>query len=304
MQVGVVFPQAELGSDPGAIREYVQAAEGTGYSHVFIADHVLGADPRYHQSPQASDTSRGISAEYTHESVVHEPFTLMAYIAAITTTLQLATGILILPQRQTALVAKQAAQVDVLSGGRMRLGVGVGWNPVEFEALGEDFHNRGRRSEEQIELMRALWTQEVVNFQGKWHHVTHAGINPRPVQRPIPVWIGAGSGPTLVPTERLMRRIARIADGWFPMFPPDERARDTTICLRQYVEEAGRDPATLGIEGRVRTAGKQPEAWAKEVQAWKSLGASHVAVETRKAGLRFPDEHIDAIRRFKQVVDG
>src|SRR5919108_1065918 len=184
VKLGAIFPQTEIGTDLGAIRAFVQAVEAFGYDSIFIADHVLGADPRVHQHPSLG--------RYSYKSVVHEPLTLMAYLAATTTGITLATGILILPQRQTALVAKQAAEVDVLSGGRLLLGIGVGWNPVEYEALGEDFHNRGRRCEEQIVVLRALWTQEVVDFKGQWHQINHADLNPLPVQRPIPIWIGAG----------------------------------------------------------------------------------------------------------------
>ena len=185
MEIGVIFPQTEIEADPGAIRDFAQAAEDLGYDHIFIADHVLGADPSYHQHPSLGT--------YNHKSVVHESLVVMGFLSAITERVGLTSGILILPQRQTALVAKQAAEIDVLSGGRLRLGIGVGWNAVEFEALNEDFHNRGRRSAEQIEVMRALWTQEVVDYHGRWHDITHAGINPLPVQRPIPVWIGGGS---------------------------------------------------------------------------------------------------------------
>ena len=185
MQIGAIFPQTEIGSDPGAIKEYAQAAEGLGYSHLFIADHVLGADDKHHEHV--------VGSPYTHESIMHEPFALMGYLAAITKTMGLSTGILILPQRQTALVAKQAAEVDILSGGRLRLGIGVGWNHVEYEALNQDFRNRGRRSEEQIALLRALWTKDVVNFEGKWHRVSHAGLNPLPIQKPIPTCLGARS---------------------------------------------------------------------------------------------------------------
>lgn len=294
MQVGVVFPQTEIGADPTAIRDYVQAAEDLGYTHIFIADHVLGADPRFHQHV--------VNSPYTHKSVVHEPLTLMSYIAAITKRVQLATGILILPQRQTALVAKQAAEVDVLSGGRLRLGIGVGWNHVEYEALGEDFHTRGRRSEEQIAVLRALWTQEVVNFQGRWHHITHAGLNPLPVQRPIPIWIGGGSSASPTLRDLVLRRIARIADGWSPSFLPDETGRDIVARVHSYAKEAGRDPVTLGLEGRLRMAGKQPEDWVGEVRAWEALGATHLIVETRRAGLSSPAEHIDAIRQFKDAL--
>ena len=196
MRIGAIFPQAEISPDPGAIREFAQAAEELGYSHLFIADHVLGADPQYH--PYFASSS------YTHQSVMHEPFALMGYLSAITKSLELVTGILILPQRQTVLVAKQAAEVDVLSGGRLRLGIGVGWNHVEYEALEQDFHNRGRRSEEQIAVLRALWTQEVVDFQGRWHRIDNAGLSPMPVQRPIPVWLGAGGSAGPMPPERVM----------------------------------------------------------------------------------------------------
>ncbi len=212
MQIGAIFPQTEIGADPGAIREYAQAAEALGYSHLFVADHVLGADARRHAHVAGS--------YYTHRSVIHESFTLLGYLAAITEQIGLTTGILILPQRATALVAKQAAEVDVLSRGRLRLGVGVGWNHVEYEALNRNFHDRGRRSEEQIALLRALWTQEVVDFNGRWHQVSAAGINPLPVQRPIPVWLGAGSSGSPLPPEPVLRRIATISDGWFPNFPP------------------------------------------------------------------------------------
>ncbi len=295
MQVGVIFPQTEIEADPGAVREYAQAAEDLGYDHIFIADHVLGADPQFH--PEVARTP------YTYKSVVHEPFTTMGYIAAITKRLKLVTGILILPQRQTALVAKQAAEVDVLSGGRLRLGIGVGWNRVEYEALSQDFHNRGRRSEEQIAVLRALWTQEVVSFEGRWHHITHAGLNPLPVQRPIPIWIGIGGRAAPGPAEASLRRIARLADGWFHnILPQDESARETIARVRDYIREAGRDPAAIGMEPRIRVVGKSPEEWAREVRAWMEMGATHLTVEPRWGGLRSTEEHIDTIRRFKEVA--
>src|SRR5216110_1916665 len=181
MQYGVVFPQIEFGNDVQAIKDYAQTAEGLGYDYLLVYDHVLGAHPT--REPR-------LTGPYTHEHPFHEPMVLFGFLAAVTRRLQLTTGVIILPQRQTALVAKQAAEVDVLSGGRLRLGIGVGWNPVEYEALGQDFHNRGRRCEEQITVLRALWTQEVVNFKGQWHQISHAGLNPLPVQRPIPIWIG------------------------------------------------------------------------------------------------------------------
>ena len=294
MQIGAIFPQTEIGSDPGAIRDYAQAAEDLGYSHLFIADHVLGADPAHHQHV--------VDSVYTHESPIHEPFTLMGYLAAITKRVGLVTGILILPQRQTALVAKQAAEVDVLSGGRLRLGIGVGWNHVEYEVLAQDFHTRGRRSEEQISLLRALWTQEVVNFEGRWHRVTHAGLNPLPVQRPIPIWLGAGSSSSPLPSEPVLRRLARISDGWFPNFPPNAEGKKAIAQLRKYIREAGRKRGQVGIEGRIRIAGRQPEEWVEELNAWEKLGAVGVTVEARRGGLKTVDEHIEAIRRFKEAV--
>lgn len=293
MKLGVVFPQTEIGADPIAVRDYVQAAEDLGYSHLIAYDHVLGADTQHHQ---------GWSGGYTSEDVFHEPFVAFGYMAAITKTLELVTAILILGQRQTALVAKQAAEVDVLSGGRLRLGVGIGWNHVEYEALGQDFHNRGRRSAEQISLLRQLWTQDVVNFQGRWHQVTYAGINPLPVQRPIPIWMGAGARLSPVPQERVLRRIARLADGWFPQFAPDDAARETVARVREYVREEGRDPATVGMEARINIADGNPEVWVERARAWEDLGATHISVNTMRAGMTGPEAHIDAIRQFKEVV--
>ena len=297
MQVGVTMPLVDFGDDLVGVRDYVQAAEDLGYNHIRIMDHVLGADPQFH--PEVEQFL------YTHKSYVHEPFTLMGYLAAITRKLQLVTAILILPQRQTALVAKQAAEVDVLSGGRLRLGIGVGWNPVEYEVLGEDFHNRGRRCEEQIELLRRLWTQEVVNFQGRWHSITHAGLNPLPVQRPIPVWIGAGWSVSPIPPESSLRRIGRMGDGWLPTakFAIGDEVRQAIARMQGYAKEAGRDPASVGIEGHVTVAGGGPEEWITEAKAWKEMGATHLAVGTKGAGFTSPDQHIDAIRRVKEVIE-
>ena len=288
MQVGVILPQTEIGADPVVIRDYAQAAEDLGYSHLLVYDHVLGA------SSEHRPDWRG---PYDHRTQFHEPFVLFGYLAGVTQRLQLVTGIVILPQRQAALVAKQAAEVDVLSGGRLRLGVGIGWNDVEYEALGEDFHTRGRRVEEQIAVMRALWTQEVVSFHGRWHHITNAGINPLPIQRPIPIWMGGGAEPVI-------RRIARLADGWFPQFRPDERGRETLQRLFTYAREAGRNPASIGIEGRAGIATGGPDDWARAVEAWQQMGATHLGVNTMGAGLDSPTKHIEAIRRFKEAING
>ena len=286
MQIGVVFPQTEIGASPAAIRDYVQAAEDLGYAHALVFDHVLGADARRHA---------GWNGPYSHMDMFHEPFVLFGYLASFTQQLELVTGVIILGQRQTALVAKQAAEVDILTGGRLRLGVGIGWNQVEYEALGTNFHDRGRRSEEQIAVMRALWTQEVVNFKGRWHQITDAGLNPLPVQRPIPLWLGGRA-------EAVVKRVGRLADGWFPQFPPDKAGEDTLNRMREYARQAGRDPAAIGIEGRISFAGGNPDLWAQAAEAWQKLGATHLSVNTMKAGLHSPDEHIKAIRQFKAAL--
>jgi len=291
MKVGVIFPQTECGTDIARIAEFVRAVETMGFDHLFVADHVLGADPKVRSHPSL--------ATYSHEAVVHEALTLMAYLAGITRRLTLATGILILPQRQTALVAKQAAEIDVLSGGRLRLGIGVGWNAVEFEALNETFDNRGRRSAEQIAVLRALWTQPVVDFRGEFHRIDHAGLNPMPIQRPIPIWFGVGSREQPTPPDAVLRRIARLADGWSPNFAPDGPGPALVARVHRYAREAGRDPAALPLEGRIRLAGQEPDGWMKQVEAWKALGATSLIAESRGARLSFPDGHLDALRRFK-----
>ena len=287
MKIGAILPQTEIGADPGAVREFAQAAEDLGYEHLIAFDHVLGVDASKHE---------GFSGPYNHTHMFHEPFVMFGYLAGLTKSIEMVTGILILGQRQTALVAKQAAEVDVLTGGRLRLGIGVGWNAVECEGMGENFHTRGRRCVEQIELMRALWTQEVVNFEGRYHQVTHAGINPLPVQRPIPVWIGGYA-------EAVLRRIGQIADGWFPLFGLDAGALEAVARVREYAKEAGRDPASVGVEGRVRLSEHpNPEDWQGVADIWAQAGTSHLSINTMNAGLKGPDQHIDAIRRFKEAV--
>ena len=286
MQLGAIFPQTEIGADPAAVRDFAQAAEALAYEHLLVFDHVLGADA----------SKREIwERPYSHTDIFHEPFVLFGYLAAFTETIQMTTGILILPQRQTALVAKQAAAVDVLTGGRLRLGVGIGWNDVEYEALGENFANRGRRSEEQIELMRLLWTQEVVNYDGRYHKVTHAGINPLPVQRPIPIWFGGGA-------PKVVDRIGRLGDGWFPQFKPDGQGQEQIAQMKEIAVGSGRDPGAIGIEGRVSISEGNPDEWNKTAAAWGEVGATHLSVNTMRAGLSGPDEHIEAIRRFKEAV--
>ena len=286
MRVGVTLPQTEMSADPISVRDYAQAVEQLGYDHIQSLDHVLGAN---------AASRPGWQGPYDHTDLIHEPFVLFGYLAAITQSLELVTTVVILPQRQTALVAKQAAEVDVLSGGRMRLGIGIGWNDVEYEALGENFHDRGRRSDEQIEVLRQLWTTESVTYQGRWHTITDAGINPLPIQRPIPIWIGGGADPVL-------RRIARTGDGWFPQFRPDEDARKIIGRLHDYAREAGRDPGDIGIDGSIRVADRSQEEWVLDALAWRDIGATHLSVNTRNAGLSFPDGHIDVIQRFMEAT--
>jgi len=286
MRFGVVFPQTEIGADPLAIKDFAQAAEALGYQHILAYDHVIGANPA---------SRPGWRPPYTYRDPFHEPFVLFGYLAGLTKKIGLVTGVIILPQRQTVLVAKQAAALDVLSGGRLRLGIGIGWNPVEYEALNENFKNRGRRSEEQVEVMRKLWTQELVTFQGQWHTITDAGLNPLPVQRPIPIWFGGGD-------DRTLRRLARLGDGWFPLLGPDDKCRAAIEKIHSYAREAGRDPGLIGIEGRITVGQGAAEGWIKEIDAWKTLGATHITFNTMKAGLRTPADPIDAIRRFKQAT--
>ena len=293
MKTGAVFPQTEIGADPAAVRDYVQAVEELGYSHMMVYDHVLGADTSQHANWQGS---------YTSESMFHEPFVLFGYLAGITTTIELVTAVLILGQRQTALVAKQAAEVDLLTGGRLRLGVGVGWNHVEYEALNQEFSNRGQRYAEQIRLLREFWTQEVVEFEGRYHKVDYAGVNPQPVQRPIPIWMGAGGRADPVPTDRVLRRVARLADGWFPQMQPGDDARATVERLKVFAKEAGRDAATIGMEPRINLGDGDPEFWQEQAEVWEDMGATHISVNTMRAGLNTPQDHINAIQQFKEVI--
>ena len=299
MRIGVSLPQREpgIGTDVGAIRDFAQSAESLGYDHLRTGDHVLGAN---------AGSRPGWRGPFSHTDLWHEVFVLVGYLAGVTQTLELVTNVLILPQRQTALVAKQAAEVDVLSGGRLRLGIGVGWNDVEYEALGEDFGDRGRRSEEQIDVMRALWTQDLVTFEGRWHTITDAGLNPMPIQRPIPIWIGGGPGSagstSAAGSDRVLRRIARMADGWFPSVGLQSDVAGVTARLHEYVRSEGRDPSAVGIEGSVAVADGGPDEWVRQVLAWRSVGATHIYVKTDGCGFSSADQHIDALRLFKEAV--
>ncbi len=288
MRFGISFPHSEIGADPGVIREFVQAAEEAGYDYINVLDHVLGA-----RIPSGPDWSRF----YTRDRLFHEPLVLMGFIAGVTQRIELATAIIILPQRQTALAAKQAAEVDVLSGGRLRFGVGLGWNAVEFEALGQNFRDRGRRIEEQIEVLRTLWTRETVDFDGKWHRITDAGINPLPVQRPIPIWFGAFADPAI-------RRAARLGDGWFlnPRLPPGDEAKRQIALFRDAARTAGRDPDTLPLDATVHASEGPEEGWRERVRQWRDLGISHVTLRLMDCGLPSVAAHLDAMRRFRRSV--
>jgi probable F420-dependent oxidoreductase len=294
VQVGAVFPQLEIGTEPDGIAKYARTVEDLGYDHLVIFDHVLGAD---------ASRPEGWSGVYDHRSMFHEPFALFGYVAAITTRLRLATAVIVLPQRQTALVAKQAAEVDVLSRGRLILGVGIGWNTVEYEALGMRFTDRGRRIEEQIAVLRALFTEEVVDFKGRWHRIDRAGLNPMPVQRPIPIWMGGGyQGRERKIIEPALRRIAAVADGWFTHLPPNEDGRAGMETFRRFVQEAGRDPANVPVEGRIAAARSGPEEWKRGVDAFRQMGMTSVELTTMGAGFRDLDEHLEALTRFRAIA--
>ncbi len=285
MKIGVVFPQTEFGSDPSAIRDYAQTAESLGYNHVLAYDHILGANP---------NRPGGWHGPYTYKNPFHEPFVLYSFMAAVTQKLEFVTGILILPQRATAVVAKQAATLDVLSNGRLRLGLGVGWNPVEFTALNQDFHTRGQRIEEQVELLRKLWTEPLVTFNGRWHNISDAGLNPLPVQQPIPIWFGGSA-------DVVLRRIARIGDGWLPTYLHPQDARPSLEKLAGYLAENGRNLSDLGIEARLHYKTGDLDKLNNMLTAWQAAGASHISLNTMDAGLTTADQHISAIKRFAET---
>ncbi|GAA4590407.1 LLM class F420-dependent oxidoreductase [Planotetraspora phitsanulokensis] len=285
MRIGVVFPQTEIGADVGAVRAYGQGVEELGFRHVMAYDHVVGADPAVHE---------GWQGVYDVRTTFHEPMVLFGYLAALT-SLELVTAIIILPQRQTALVAKQAAEVDLLSAGRLRLGVGLGWNQVEYEALGQDFTTRGRRIEEQVELLRQLWTERSVTFDGTYDRVTGAGLAPLPTQRPIPIWFGAQS-------PAAYRRAGRLADGWFPQMSPGPKLDEAKTMVEEAAAQAGRDPSMLGMEGRVNWTGNAEEL-NDLARRWRESGATHIAINTMKAGLRSVDEHLSALETAAETLE-
>jgi probable F420-dependent oxidoreductase len=293
MQLGTLLPLGDIGGDPAIVREYALTAEAIGYHFVEAADHVLGVNA----------ASRPGWDRNTSEDLFHDPFVLFGFLAGCSPTLGFSTGVLILPQRQTVLVAKQAACLDVLCGGRFRLGVGVGWNEVEFVGLNENFHNRGRRSEEQVQVMQMLWKDEHVAYKGRYHTIDDAGITPRPASGRVPVWFGGHH-------ENTLKRIAKWGDGWMPnAYPPDQSAIDVFSQLRRLTEEAGRDPDAVGLEVWVSMGTGTEADWAKEAKFWKAAGVSHLCLTTtfdRRTHKRIPghtmSDHLGALKRYHAAV--
>jgi len=291
LQIGAVFPQTEISADPKALATYAIAVEEMGYDYIVAFDHVIGANMT--NRPDWKPL-RGGPPAYTLASMFHEPFVLFGYLSHVTKRVGLATGVLILSQRQAVLVAKQAAEVDVLSNGRLRLGVGIGWNNLEYEALDMNWRNRGKRSEEQVEVMRQLWTQKTVNYSGKWHSIPEMGLNPLPVQRPIPIWFGGRSEP-------LLERIGRVGDGWFANAGPTQVAEGVEK-IAAAAEKAGRDPKSIGLEIMESMINRSPEEAAERAQQWKPLDLTHIALNTMGANLSGVDQHLEALQKFKSAL--
>lgn len=286
MRFGVVYPQTEFGHDPAAIRAFAQTAEELGYTHILAYDHILGASP---------ERPGGWEGPYTIDDPFMEPFVLFSYMAAVTKTIEFTSGILILPQRQTALVAKQAATLDVLSQGRLRLGVGIGWNPVEYQALGQNFHTRGQRIEEQVAVLRQLWAQPEISFEGKWHRIDAAGLNPLPLQRFIPIWFGGHA-------ERVLERAARLGDGWMPNYRRARDAQPSIDILAKHLAAHGKKLQDFGIEARLHYAGGNADKWKAYTSAWDEVGATHISINLMRSGLETPQEFLQAMRLFAQEM--
>lgn len=287
MRIGVVFPTNEFGNDPEAIRAFTEKAEAVGYDHIVLFDHVLGADSR------RTDRPRG---PYSHETAFHEPFVLMGFMAALTRRIEFTTAVIISPQRQTALLAKQVAELDVVSGGRIRLGIGTGHNKVEYDGLGMDFHTRGRRQEEQVELMRRLWTEDSVRFDGRWDRVDDAGILPRPVGR-VPIWFGGHD-------DIVLKRMARLGDGWIQNRRPSPDMEEHLQRLDGYLAEHGRKRSAddFGLEGICSFLDGDPDRARRQVESWVALDATHVSVNLMSAGITSPEGFIAAAEHWIGAV--
>jgi len=287
MQIGVIYPQFEFGSDPTAIREYAQAAENLGYSHISAYEHILGVNP---------ERAGGWDRPFTYQTPFFEPFTLFSFMAGATKKIGYLTRILILPQRQTTLVAKQAACLDILCRGNLRLGVGLGWNEAEYIAQGERFENRSKRMGEQIKVLRMLWANPLVEFEGKWHKIPDGGINPLPKQKTIPIWIGGHS-------EATLRRVAKYGDGWLPNDLPLDETKAMIDKLEQYIMEAGRTRADVGIDARFSYQDGYSDQWGNDIEKWRLAGATHLSLDTMGRGFHSPSEHINALGNFAEKVD-
>jgi probable F420-dependent oxidoreductase len=285
MQIGAVIPHHEIGTDPGAIRAFAEGAEALGVTHLLIYDHVVGA---------RRDRPGGFDGPYDSGTAFHEPFVLFGFLAACTRRVELVTAVMILPQRQATLVAKQAAEVAILSQDRLRLGVGIGWNTVEYDALNEDFHTRGRRQAEQIELMRRLWTEDAFTFEGEFHRFELASILPRPA-RPIPILLG-GSAPAA------LARCARLGDGWIPLGSPNEKSAERIAELERRRVEAGLAWDGFEIRAQAQYAGGDPERWRSHAAKWESLGATHLAIATHNAGDTDVDGHLARIAEYQSAL--
>jgi probable F420-dependent oxidoreductase len=285
MQIGVIYPQTELPTDAATVRAYVREVEELGYRHVQLYEHVLGADPAVHT---------GWKGPYDVDTTFHEPLVFFGFLAAIT-QLELVTGVVVAPQRQTALLAKQAAEVDILSEGRFRLGIGVGWNTVEYEGLGQDFSTRGQREEEQIGLLRRLWTERSVTHEGTFDRIVGAGLAPRPIQRPIPIWLGGRS-------PAAYRRMGRLADGWFPQVEPGPDLDEARATIATAAAEAGREPAAIGMDARIRQGPGGSDDLVRDAERWREAAATHLSVDTMGSGLRGLDAHLDALAKAAEAL--
>ena len=287
MQIGAVFPHNEIGTDPGAIRAYAQGVEAMGITHLLIYDHVLGADP---------DREGGFRGPYDKDVAFHEPFTTFAFIAGVTDKIDLITTVMILPQRQTVLAAKQAAEVALLSNNRFKLGIGVGWNELEYVGLNETFNNRGRRQEEQVDVMRKLWSEDSLDYTGEYHRIDKASINPRP-SKTIPIWFG-GSAPAL------LDRVARLGDGWIPLMGANDKAKACIDTIKQTRKAAGLSFDNFGIQAQAQYAGGSPDRWRKHAEAWREMGCTHLAIATHNAGPTNVDGHLARIGEYQQALQG
>ena len=285
MEIGAVFPHNEIGTDPQAIKDYAQGVEELGVTHLLIYDHVLGAD---------RDRPGGFEGPYDKDVAFHEPFTTFAFVAAVTKKLDMITTVMILPQRQTVLVAKQAAELAILSNNRFKLGIGVGWNTVEYTGLNENFKNRGKRQEEQVELMRLLWESEVLEYKGDYHHIDKASINPRP-SKSVPIWFGGGA-------PQLIERCADLGDGWIPLMGPNEAARKTLAAIKEKRKSKGLDWDNFGVQAQAQYAGGDAERWNKHAEKWRNLGASHLAIATHNAEPTNVDGHLVRIKEYLNAV--